>query len=374
MCVAANSLFAQSQFPLTRMWDAALDAAQRSGRPVLVFNVDMVDTLSIAFRDTTIRRRDVQQYLSENFELAVNDFAVDPPPSVGLDSLRNLGLKLSGLEERYRIIVRPTVIVLHPNGSEVDRITFANRLSAEQFMQRVEEIRQGRNLIGDFIDAFWADTTSELGRIDLINRFEQRSDYDSVVYHLDVLRQTSMMPHIKRESMIRHAYLRFQVEGNTVPLRRMMSGLNKANADDSIIYLTGLQDLLHFYQTRKQVDTASAIFEEIIKHTGVRDADVLNEYAWELANFGRRLDYALQLVNEAIEKRPDDENFFDTRGMIYLLQKKYELAYADAAKAHDLADIEERTYFKERMDFYKVKLDEWTAEQEKSKATQKKRK
>jgi tetratricopeptide (TPR) repeat protein len=357
------------------MWEATLDASMHSGKPALIFNIDLVDTMSVAFRDSILKKKDIQKYLSENFELGVNDFSVDPDPSVGFDSLRSLGLRLSGFEERYRVVVRPTAIVLRPGGGEIDRIAFVNSLTPEQFRKRIEEIRQEKNIIRDYIDEFWEDTTSEVKRLDLIERFEARSEYDSVVYHLDVIRQTSAVPEIRRQSTIRHAYLRFQVEGNMVPLRRFLYSLDKTG-EDSITFLTGLQDILTFYQNKKRVDSSAAVFEEILKFTGSRDPDLLNDYAWELANYGRRLDYALELASEALERRPDDENFYDTRALIYVLMKKYDLAYADAQKAYELADEEEKKYFQERVDFYKKRLDEAEAEKNKKpeKPAQKKKK
>jgi tetratricopeptide (TPR) repeat protein len=132
-----------------------------------------------------------------------------------------------------------------------------------------------------------------------------------------------------------------------------------------------LQDILAFYQKKKRVDSAASVFEEIIQFTGSRDPDLLNDYAWELANYGRRLDHALELVNEALEHRPDDENFYDTRALIYLLQKKFDLAVADAQKGYDLADEEEKKYFQERMDFYKKRLDEVEGEKAKAKEPRK---
>lgn len=346
------------------MWDEALDAARISGRPVLVFDVDLVDTMSIAFRDSTLKRKDVQAYLSEQFELAVNDFSVDPEPSVGFDSLRHLGLRLSGLEERYRIVVRPTAIVIRPDGSEIDRISFPNRLTPTQFLARVEEIRQERNIIQDYIDNFWRDTTSEVARLDLIERFESRSEYDSVVYHLDVVRQTSAMPHMRRTATLRHAYLRFQVEGNTIPLRRMMAQLTRS-PEDSLIYLEALTNLLQSYQARKMPDSVIAFYDRIIAFTGARTADILNEYAWDLANFARRLDTALALVNEAITLRGDDENFYDTRALVHVLMKNYPMAVEDAKRALELAEPEERPYFEERVKLYQQRLDEVTAEEAK---------
>src|SRR5689334_11973451 len=98
---AAKPAQVRDQFPISIMWDEALAAAKKSGRPALIFNVDYVDSVSIVFRDRILRDLDVQSFLNNTFELGANDYSTDPPPSVGMDSLRKLGLRFDGLEKGY---------------------------------------------------------------------------------------------------------------------------------------------------------------------------------------------------------------------------------------------------------------------------------
>src|SRR5687767_6060422 len=75
----------RDQFPISIMWDEAMAVAKVSKRPALIFNVDYVDSMSILFRDRILRDLNVQHFLNSTFELGVNDYAIDPPPSVGMD-------------------------------------------------------------------------------------------------------------------------------------------------------------------------------------------------------------------------------------------------------------------------------------------------
>jgi tetratricopeptide (TPR) repeat protein len=63
-------------------------------------------------------------------------------------------------------------------------------------------------------------------------------------------------------------------------------------------------------------------------------AVVMNNMAWLLAH-DEQPDYdrALSLVERALAERPDDPNFLDTRGTIYLLKKDYQTALGDLEKA-----------------------------------------
>ena len=175
------------QFPITRMWDDALRASQRSHKPTIAFNVDYVDSASIGFRDRILSNLAVQVFLTENFEIGVNDFSTDPPPSVGFDSLRNLGLRFDGLEKGYAIAMRPTAILIRPDSVEIERIPLPNLLTAKQFISLLTDYLQGKNTVQALRQAFWRDTTNFEARKRYLTRLTERSDYDSAVYQLGVI-------------------------------------------------------------------------------------------------------------------------------------------------------------------------------------------
>src|SRR5581483_153670 len=205
------------------MWDDAVLASQKSGKPALVFDLDLVDSNSIKVAREVIADKGLQAFIRTHFEPALNDFAVDPPPSVGLDSLRNLGWRLSGLEKDYFISVRPAIVMIAPDKKEMDRIVFPQQLNSGQLEARLTEILQGKNTIQSTIAEFWQDSNSVEKRQKLIEMFQERSKYDSVLYHLQVLGKRNDVPDVAKEAQIRYAYLRLQIEGNTVPIEDLMS-------------------------------------------------------------------------------------------------------------------------------------------------------
>ncbi len=339
------------------MWDDALAEAQRTGKDAMIFDVDYVDTNSIRFRDSVLSDPKVQQFIRSRFVTALNDFSVDPPMSVGLDSLRNLGLRLSGLEDRYRLVLRPTVLLVNPDGTEIDRIILPQQLSPQQFIARVNEILEGRNTLTSYINTFWRDTSDVVLRLSLIDRFEERSMYDSVLKHLVSLSTITSEPELSREAELRYSYLKLNVEGKTAPLRRLLDSFTRSK-EDSTQWVKSMLDLVAFYQKKKMPDSVDAFYRRIFHYTGTRDPDLLNDYAWELANFTTKYDSALAFVQQAILAKPNEANYYDTKAVVDAKLHNWAEAVGDATKALNLAAPEDKPYFQKQLDDYLAEMNE----------------
>ncbi|HET9136437.1 MAG TPA: hypothetical protein VFO76_07365 [Candidatus Kapabacteria bacterium] len=344
------------QFPVKKMWDEALAASQRSHKPTIAFNVDYVDSASIGFRDRTLTNLAVQVFLCENFEIGVNDFSTDPPPTVGFDSLRKLGLRFDGLEKGYAIAMRPTAILIRPDSAEIERIPLPNLLTAKEFIAVVTDYLHGKNTVQALRQAFWRDTTSFDARKRYLNRLTERSDYDSVVYQLGVIATLNNHPDDARDAAKQYAYLRMNVEGKAELVKAWLYRLPK-HGDDSLEALQGLRDLLEFYQQRKKADSIARIYDQIFAYTGVRDPDLVNNYAWDLVTYSKNWERALVLSNEALAAKPQNQDYLDTRAQVYYALKRYDEAIADEEKAMKLAHKQEdKDFFQERLDYYKKEL------------------
>lgn len=344
------------EFPFQMMWDDAVLTSVHSGKPTLAFDFDLDDSNSIRLAEKVVNNKGLQAFITARFEPAMNDFATDPPPAVGMDSLRNLGWRLSGLEKDYGIMLRPTMIVIGTDKKEIDRIVFPAKLTATEIEHRLTDILKGRNTMGSTIKAFWRDTTSVTMRERLIDMFEQRSKYDSVVYHLQGLAKAKD-PTIARDAAIRYAYLRLQVEGNSQPLEAFMASL-RPHGEDSSLHYELLEKLLDHYEHSKKIDSVSATFERIIAFTGQRDPDLLNDYAWQLANYSQDTTHALALVNEAIEKNGHDADYYDTRALVDGRLHQYDEALRDEETAASYAAKADKSYFDEQLGYYKKLKDE----------------
>jgi len=334
------------------MWDDAVLTSVHSGKPTLAFDLDLVDSNSIRLAREVIDNKGLQAFIKARFEPAMNDFATDPPPAVGMDSLKNLGWRLSGLEKDYGVAIRPSMIVIGSNKKEIDRIVFPEKLSPKQIEHRLTDILQGRNTLGSTIKAFWRDTTSVVMRQRLIDMFEERSKYDSVLYHLQGLATVKGNPAVARNAAIRYAYLRLQVEGNGQPLEAFMASLGP-HGEDSALHYELLDKLLDHWQKAKKIDSVSATYERIMTFTGQRDPDLLNDYAWQLANYSKDNDHAFALVNEAIEKNGHDADYYDTRALVDGRLHHYDEAIRDEEAAVGYAPKTDKSYFEQQLGYYK---------------------
>jgi hypothetical protein len=341
------------QFPIRKFFDEAMTASQISHRPVLAFDLDYVDPKSIYVRDTLFNDPEVVIYLTKNFELGVHDYSVDPPPSVGFDSLRNLGLRLDKLEKGYSIVSRPTAIIINPDGSEVERITDLEHYSGHEFIQIIKDYLAGKNTVGALGKEFWSDPKNLDKHKRYLERMMTRFDYDSIIYHYELLATNpnfGQTPLVMKQAAAEYAYFRFKQEGNVLALKTWLYSLDQ-HADSAII-VAGLKDLLEFYQGRKKVDSVAVYYENIFSFTNERDPDLLNNYAWDITNYSTRYDTALRLVNEAITKDSKNPNYYDTRALIDYDRKEYDAAIADAKLARKYSGKKDKAYFKERVEFF----------------------
>ncbi len=125
------------------------------------------------------------------------------------------------------------------------------------------------------------------------------------------------------------AYAKADVTGNvelkTVLARVIAEGEQPALAHLAMGNLCWLED-----------DREGALFH-FESATEIRDdvAVVLNNLAWLISHDTAAPDFerAIGLVNSALEKRPDDPSFLDTRGTVFFLQKNWKPALIDFEKA-----------------------------------------
>ena len=353
----------QWQFPITKFWDDAIKASQKSHRPVLAFNVDFVDPNSIYVRDKLLRDPELMIYLTKNFELALHDYSVDPPPEVGFDSLRTLGSRLDKLEKGYNIVSRPTAIIINSDSTEIERIPDLQNYSTDQFIKILNEYLVGKNTIGSLGKEFWNDPKNLDKHKRYLDRMMVRFDYDSILYHYDLLAHNpnfGQTPQVMKEGAAEYAYLRFKQEGNVFELKKWLATLDRHS--DSTLILAGLKDVLEYYQGRKRIDSMAASYHNIFSFTGERDPDLLNNFAWDYANFSKSYDSAMVYVNEAIAKDSKNANYYDTRALINYDQKDYDAAIRDAKLALKYSKKDDKEYFKERVEYFEKEKKKITTE------------
>lgn len=79
------------------------------------------------------------------------------------------------------------------------------------------------------------------------------------------------------------------------------------------------------YERTDQVDSAIAAFEQILEHHP-KHAASLNYLGYTLADRGIKLDYARELLSQAVELQPDNAAFLDSYGWVY-----FKMGHLDSA-------------------------------------------
>ncbi len=93
--------------------------------------------------------------------------------------------------------------------------------------------------------------------------------------------------------------------------------------------------LAMIYSRKEMTATSDAAYERALQYDQF-NTTFLNNYAYSLADRGKRLDKALMMVQLALESEPENESFLDTRGWIYYKMGEYTKALVDIQQAVDI--------------------------------------
>lgn len=88
------------------------------------------------------------------------------------------------------------------------------------------------------------------------------------------------------------------------------------------------------HHMRKEWDESAEAYDKALA-LDAENSLVLNNYAYMLSEQGTRLSDALQMVEKALEQRPEQSSYLDTRGWIQFKLGDHEKALADITKASE---------------------------------------
>lgn len=93
--------------------------------------------------------------------------------------------------------------------------------------------------------------------------------------------------------------------------------------------------LAFIYNQQGKVAAGDNAYERALEHDPYNPT-LLNNFAYSLADRGKRLEKALGMVERALEAEPENESYLDTRGWIYFRMERYEDAARDIQQAVDV--------------------------------------
>lgn len=113
--------------------------------------------------------------------------------------------------------------------------------------------------------------------------------------------------------------------------------------------LATLEALAHLCDRIGKNGEAVETFERIIEVNSI-NATALNYVGYWFADRNERLDYALELIDRALEQEPDNGYFIDSRGWVFYQLGRYEQALEDLERAAEL--VEDAVIFEHLGDVY----------------------
>ncbi len=115
------------------------------------------------------------------------------------------------------------------------------------------------------------------------------------------------------------------------------------------VNLATLEALAHLCERTGEKGEAVETFERIIAVDSV-NATALNYVGYWYADRNEKLDYALELIDRALEQEPDNGYFIDSRGWAFYRMGRYEQALEDLERAAEL--VEDAVIFEHLGDVY----------------------
>lgn len=246
----------------------------------------------------------------------------------------------------------PTVVVLDPNGAEVDRIIgYDNDRSA--WLKTLLASLYGIDTIQDLQERYASNADVKLA-FELAQKYLDRGDGANCLVWVE--RTRGFKPDAEKDSKL--TLMQGQAWLMTDPPKGAEALMKLAVTPDSPLALDAFQSLSVFYKRQARNATSP---EEKQKAKAARldvyhkvldarpnDPDVLSDYAWYCAGEGIELDTALKAAQKAVELKPAESDNVATLAEVYFKMGRK----GDAVKAIDkaIAQKPEEEYYREQKD------------------------
>ena len=244
----------------------------------------------------------------------------------------------------------PTVVVLDPNGLEVDRIIgYDDDRSA--WLKTLLAYLYGIDTIQDMQGRYASKADMKLAR-ELAQKYLDRGDGANCLVWVDKTR--TFKPDAEAEGKL--TLMQGQAWLITDPPRGAEALIKVAVTPESPMALDAFQSLSVFYKRQARNATSpeekqkakAARLDVYHKVVAARpsDADVLSDYAWYCAAEGIELDQALKAAQKAVELKPAEADNYATLAEVYFKMGRKDDAVRTIEKA--ITQKPEEEYYREQ--------------------------
>lgn len=265
--------------------------------------------------------------------------------SVKYDCEKGFGEELA---DRYKVVFYPTIVVIGPDGKEIDRAL--GYLDPEQYMETIKGYTEGIGTV-DWYEAKLAESPDDIELLHTLG-----------VKHADALRIEKAEKALKRvleldpdnERGWRSDIVYQLAEVNYTTDRFDQSKayfeqLLEEFPSDTTLVDRGLTMLARVEHKMGNSDAAVATYKKYLDHHP-EDPSAMNGFAWFCSQRAIGLDLALPVALKAAELSNRDPGILDTLAEVYFAMGDYDNALKIGKEA--LATDPEDQYFKDQVEKY----------------------
>lgn len=295
-------------------WNQIVDRATRENRPIFV---DFYATWCAPCKMLDDSVYVVPEVMNELRDFVTFRVDVDDP-------------EYADLKDAFHIFNMPTLVLCHPDGSEIDR--FLGYRPAPEFLQIVRDYRAGRNTLAD-VEARLAEHPDDVQLLlaagtKHAQRLDEALARTQLARVLDLdSRNEQGMAAPALDALAELEWKLGDYDSAIATYRRLMAefpGTAEAKAALGMIA----------YCQRRQGDNAGMIatYREMVSQNP-EDVGTLNRFAWNAAKAGVALEEATDMALKAVALSDEEAGVMDTLAEVYYARGMYPEAISWIRKA-----------------------------------------
>ena len=239
------------------------------------------------------------------------------------------------LAQRYHVSGFPTLILMAPDGSEIDRLV--GYLPAEAFVQLFEDYSNGIGTLSALQESL-AQSPHDLAlKLQIAQKLDDRGQVRDAhgllqeIIEQDPLNETGYAA----EASVALAMAEYQLQESTKGLEDVLLRYPGLEAGPQIYLM--LIGIAAREQAHKRMEV---LFTRAVEDYP-QNIDLLGSFAWFSADLGWDLDRALQMAMKAVELAPEDSNVLDTLAEVQFRSGRRSAAQKTIARALELSPDDE---------------------------------
>ena len=242
---------------------------------------------------------------------------------------------VKAFRETYGVIGFPTVLILKPDGTEVDRVvgfggTGDDQQDADTFMKTMDAFAANEGTLLALQEELAVDPEDLDNQLAMATKRVKRYEFSAAKPHYEkilALDPDDAAGHGQEATF--YVALANAQEGDVTGLAAFID-----KTDNEAYRMTGSSALIRIYKKEKAFDKAIVLYETRLA-ASPENTDLMNEFAWMVYkeklkdHYGR----AIAVAAKAVELAPDEYNIWDTLAWLYAADGQKGQAIAAMEKA-----------------------------------------